>query len=108
LAGVGGGLNRIIGYGQLFQLHLEGDDFANLRVALVRVSAVTHGNNMDQRYVWLEAQPMSGTQPVGTAAFWVRAPDHGSIAPPGDYMLFAVDRFGIPSVATFVQLTQTH
>jgi Domain of unknown function (DUF1929) len=60
-------------------------------VALIRVSSVTHSNNMDQRFVGLEI--------VGRThdTLRVRAPLDGTVAPPGHYMLFIVSRNRVPS-----------
>lgn len=42
---------------------------------------------------------------AGTGALTVTAPPNGNIAPPGYYMLFILNNSGVPSVATFVQVT---
>src|SRR3954451_9726745 len=56
-------------------------DPASIRkVALVRLGAVTHSNNMEQRYV-----PLSFS--AGTTSVTAIAPANASIAPPGFYML---------------------
>jgi hypothetical protein len=53
---------------------------------------------MNQRYVPLRV--------TGSAAgkLTVRSPANANIAPPGYYMLFALDRAGTPSVARWVRL----
>ena len=68
-------------------------------VVLVRNGAATHAFNMDQRLVG-----MSFT--AGSGALAVTAPPNGNISPPGYYMLFILNTSGVPSVASFVQLTQ--
>ena len=65
------------------------------KVALVRLGAVTHSNNMDQRYV-----PLSFT--AGATSVTATAPSNANIAPPGIYMLFIIDSNGVPSVARMV------
>jgi hypothetical protein len=73
-------------------------DAANIaKVALVRLGAVTHSNNMEQRYV-----PLQFT--AGTGVLHVTAPATTAIAPPGPYMLFILDRTGVPSVAKMMSL----
>jgi hypothetical protein len=67
-------------------------------VVLVRNGTVTHSFGMDQREV-----EMSFT--AGSSALTVTAPPSGNIAPPGYYMLFILNNSGVPSVATFVQVT---
>jgi hypothetical protein len=67
------------------------------KVALVRLGAVTHSNNMEQRYV-----PLSFT--AGATSITATAPANANIAPPGFYMLFIVDANGVPSVARMVSV----
>lgn len=67
------------------------------RVALVRPAAVTHGFDHNQRYVPL-AFERSG------AAVRVVAPADGNVAPPGDYLLFIIDRRGVPSEGHWIRL----
>jgi hypothetical protein len=67
------------------------------KVALVRLGAVTHSNNMEQRYV-----PVAFTAATGTLT--VTAPANVNIAPPGYYMLFIVNSAGVPSVAPIVNV----
>jgi WD40 repeat protein len=65
------------------------------KVALVRLGAVTHSNNMEQRYIPL-------TYTAGATSLTATAPANANIAPPGYYMLFIVDSNGVPSVASMV------
>ena len=68
------------------------------KVALVRLGAVTHSVNMEQRYV-----PLSFT--AGAGSLTATAPANANIAPPGVYMLFVVGSDGVPSVAKMVTVT---
>ena len=68
------------------------------KVALVKLGAVTHSNNMEQQYV-----PLSFTASSGKLS--VNAPATVNIAPPGYYMLFLVNSAGVPSVAPILKLT---
>ena len=67
------------------------------KVALVRLGAVTHSVNMEQRYV-----PLSFT--AGTGTVNATAPANPNVAPPGVYMLFVIGADGVPSVARMVRL----
>jgi Domain of unknown function (DUF1929)/Bacterial Ig domain len=67
------------------------------KVALVRLGAVTHSDNMEQRYVPARFTAASGT-------LTVTAPANVNIAPPGYYMLFLVNSAGVPSVAPIVSV----
>jgi hypothetical protein len=64
-------------------------------VALVAVGNMTHGINMNQRFL-----PLTFT--AGAGIVTATAPPNTSLAPPGWYMLFLVDSAGVPSVASFV------
>ena len=67
------------------------------RVVLVKNGATTHGFNMEQRYIEL-ASSVSGGQVS------VQAPARAADAPPGFYMLFALDAAGVPSEAKMVRV----
>ncbi len=67
------------------------------KVALVRLGAVTHSVNMEQRYV-----PLSFTANGETIN--AVGPANPNIAPPGIYMLFAINANGVPSVARMVRV----
>ena len=71
------------------------------KVALVRLGAVTHSVNMEQRYV-----PLTFT--AGAGALTATAPANANIAPPGVYMLFVVDANGVPSVAAWSRHERQH
>jgi galactose oxidase len=64
----------------------------------IRMSSVTHSVNNDQRRV-----PATITAEVGTA-YTVMTPANSGIAPPGYYMLFALDAAGVPSVARILRI----
>jgi hypothetical protein len=67
------------------------------KVALVRLGAVTHSDNMEQRYI-----PLSFT--AGSTSLTATSPANANIAPPGYYMLFIIDANGVPSVASMVNV----
>ncbi|MEX1046990.1 MAG: galactose oxidase-like domain-containing protein [Actinomycetota bacterium] len=67
------------------------------RVALVRPGAVTHANDMEQRYVDLDFETAAGVVNA-------EVPSNPNVAPPGYYMLFIVDSEGVPSEAAWVQV----
>jgi Domain of unknown function (DUF1929)/Bacterial Ig-like domain len=67
------------------------------KVALVRLGAVTHSVNMEQRYV-----PLSFTANSGSLN--ATAPANANVAPPGVYMLFVIGTDGVPSVAKMVRV----
>ena len=68
-------------------------------MALVRLGAVTHSVNMEQRYV-----PLSFTADGG--AVNAIAPANANVAPPGIYMLFVINADGVPSVARMMRVAQ--
>jgi hypothetical protein len=67
-------------------------------VVLIRAGAVTHAFDMDQRLVGMLFSVQGTT-------LTVTSPPNGNIAPPGYYLLFLVNTAGVPSVASFVQLS---
>src|SRR6185437_7848830 len=91
------GVTPAFGYGSIF--HVQTPDLADIRsVVLIRPGAPTHAFDMDQRLIDLSFT-MAGGQ------LNVTAPPNGNIAPPGYYMLFILNASGVPSVASFVQLS---
>ena len=84
-----------LGYNQTFVV--QSPDAGRIaKVALVGVGSMTHGLNMNQRYL-----PLNFT--AGSGSLTVTAPANQNLAPPGYYLLFIVDTAGVPSVASFVQ-----
>ncbi|MFI7339881.1 galactose oxidase-like domain-containing protein [Streptomyces sp. NPDC050085] len=68
------------------------------KAELIRPAAVTHSSDPNQRYVDL---PLS----VDGNNVDLNVTSNPNLAPPGWYMLFAVDANGVPSVAQWVHLT---
>jgi hypothetical protein len=83
-------------YGQSFSI-TTANASSIASVALVRPGATTHADDFDQRYVNLSFT-------IGTGTLTATAPENGSIAPPGYYMLVIVNTSGVPSVMPFLQL----
>jgi Galactose oxidase-like, Early set domain len=93
------GAPSAVGYGDTFTV--TSPDAANISsVILVRDGSVTHAFGMDQREVALSFT-------AGSGVLTVTSPPNGNIAPPGYYMLFLLNQAGVPSVASFVQVTAT-
>jgi hypothetical protein len=65
--------------------------------ALIRLSAVTHAFDQNQRYVPLTFQQTTG-------GLTVQSPSAANLAPPGYYMLFIVNSTGVPSVASIIKV----
>ena len=87
-----------VGYGAGFDVSTP-EAAAIRKLALVRLGAVTHSVNMEQRYV-----PLTFT--AGTGTLRATSPVNANVAPPGMYMLFAIDANGVPSQARMVTLRQ--
>jgi Domain of unknown function (DUF1929) len=64
---------------------------------LMRPGATTHAVDMEQRSIELARR-------AGEAGVVLTSPPDPSVAPPGWYMLFALDARGVPSVARWIQL----
>lgn len=73
-------------------------DSAIASFALIRLSSVTHSVNTDQRRV-----PLQFTA-SGTNRYAVQIPADPGNAPPGYYMLFALNAAGVPSVSKQIQI----
>jgi hypothetical protein len=87
----------VIGYGATFQVQTP--NAANISSAvLIRAGSVTHAFDMDQRLIGLNFT-------AGSGLLNVTSPPNSSIAPPGYYMLFILNSAGVPSLASFVQLS---
>ena len=87
-------------YGQAFPIPMPGaEDVAS--VCFIRLSAVTHAFNTEQRYVALHFMA------TGSEELEIVAPGDPSLAPPGHYMLFVMNGAGVPAVAPIVQLVIT-
>lgn len=86
-----------VNYSETF--FIETPDAANIaNVRLIRLGAVTHAFDMNQRLV-------AATFTETTGGLNVTAPSNIDHAPPGHYMLFIVDRANdIPSVAKIIQI----
>jgi galactose oxidase len=67
--------------------------------ALVRMAAATHSVNNDQRRI-----PLPITGGSLTDGYWLRIPADRGVVLPGNYMLFALDAAGRPSIAKVVQI----
>lgn len=98
-------------YGRSLVLRAQGPGVGpRTRAALIRLGSTTHGNEMDQRYVWLHTEPHLAdpahgeTQPSCTLT--VTPPSNPAAAPPGDYLLVVVDDSGVPSEGTTVRLSR--
>jgi len=82
-------------YGQSFNVLTNRSAMAG--AVLVAPAATTHGNDMHQRVIKLQAQQLSN-------GLNVTVPASSALVPPGNYMLFVMDSAGIPSVAKFVRI----
>ena len=71
---------------------------ATPRFALIRMSAVTHSVNNDQRRIPLTPATVRGT------TYTLRLPVRKGILLPGNYMLFALNAQGTPSVAKIINI----
>ncbi|KQT13671.1 hypothetical protein ASG30_19865 [Ramlibacter sp. Leaf400] len=93
------GVPSQVGYGQ--RVTVQSAQAAGIgKVTLIRLSAVTHAFNMDQR---INVLPFA----AGAGTLDITLPSSANQAPPGMYMVFLVDGNGVPSVGSVVQLGGT-
>jgi len=83
-----------VNYGQTT---LIGTSDSIAKVSWIRLSAVTHSYNQEQRFM-----PLSFTS--GTGGINVTFPASANISPPGYYMLFLLNSAGVPSVAKIINI----
>jgi galactose oxidase len=74
-------------------------DRAVARFAILRLGAVTHSVNNDQRRI-----PLAATATTSTSYNLTIPADRGIVLP-GNYMLFALDSAGVPSVAKTLRIS---
>lgn len=90
------GVPAAAGYGQQFTVQTP--NAADIsKVTLIRLAAVTHAFDENQRMNTLQFTRGSGSLNITT-------PAHANLAPPGHYWLFIVNSAGVPSVAGLVRL----
>jgi Domain of unknown function (DUF1929) len=91
-------------FGERFQIEThDADDIT--KVVLARPMAPTHNTDTEQRIVQLLFNC------CGKHGLEVTAPDGWlpyATAPPGYYMLFIINRRGVPSIAKFIRLVAPH
>jgi hypothetical protein len=91
------GAPATVTYGQVFTIWTPGA--ANIRkVTWIRLSAVTHSFNQNQRMNVLSFSLAASNRLA------VTAPSNANLAPPGHYMVFVVNSSGVPSVAKVVRI----
>lgn len=83
-------------YGTNFSVGFSGGPISE--VVLMSLGSMTHSFDANQRYVQLAIASAGGT----TAQ--IVAPPNPQTAPPGYYMLFALDQNRVPSVARFLRI----
>ena len=90
---------ELLQLGQSFALDFAGASGIS-RVTLVKTGSVTHGFNMEQRFLELAFSASGGSLSV-------QAPARSTDAPPGTYLLFVIDSAGVPSVGRIVRIEPT-
>jgi hypothetical protein len=83
-------------YGEVFTIATP-DEASIAAVNLVRLTSVTHANNMSQRINQLRFVRAEG-------GLKVTAPSDPNLCPPGHYMLFLLNDQGVPSVAPIIRI----
>jgi hypothetical protein len=85
-----------VGYGQTFTISTDRKGVTS--AVLVAPGATTHGNDMHQRAIKLAVQ-------VRNKTLTATVPNSRGTVPPGYYMLFVLDKTGVPSVSRFVNVS---
>ena len=87
-----------VAYASSFNVQTASPDIGS--IILMKAGSVTHSFDMDQRFVGLTFTAASG-------GYSVNVPSNSNLLPPGYYMLFLVNKAGVPSIAKFVQVSGT-
>jgi hypothetical protein len=87
-----------ITWGQQFTVSSDDAD-SIASAALLRAGSCTHSFNPDQRYVGLSILQRS------SGSLTLESPPDGTVAPPGNYLLFILTSAGVPSTAAQVNLS---
>jgi hypothetical protein len=85
-----------VGYGAQFQIETP-QAAAITHVSLIRLGAVTHAFDQNQRFQRL-------TFTANATGLTVTAPSSSNRAPPGHYMVFILDGNDVPSVAKIIRI----
>jgi hypothetical protein len=91
-------LSSFVQVGKTLRVFTSGQASSISRITLVRMGSTTHAFNMDQRFLELTFSRSS------SSSLTVRAPANTNIAPPGYYILTAIDNAGVPSVGSIIQI----
>jgi len=93
------GVPSRIGYNSV-PFTVQTPDALNIQsVVLIKPGSDTHAWDMEQRLLGLTFTATAGR-------LTVNSPPNSNLAPPGYYMLFVLNRMGVPSIAKFVQVLQ--
>jgi Domain of unknown function (DUF1929) len=80
-----------------FVLYTPGQASTISKVTLIRMGSTTHAFNMDQRFLSVNFKR------YGSDWIMAESPNNPNIAPPGYYMMFAVNAAGVPSVGRIIR-----
>jgi hypothetical protein len=83
-------------YGEQFRIETP-DPAAIAHVSLIRLGAVTHAFDANQRFLRLSFT-------ADATGLTVTAPSSGNRVPPGHYMVFILSGSAVPSVAKIVRI----
>ncbi|MCQ4083948.1 galactose oxidase early set domain-containing protein [Streptomyces sp. RB6PN25] len=91
----------------MITLDVSGESlYRDARAALIRFGCTTHGNDMDQRFVWLRVLGHRREDiERGLRTLRAQIPQNAAAAPPGDYQLVVVGGEGVPSRGRIVRMT---
>ena len=85
-----------INYSQKFSITVGANDVVG-KVSWVRIGSVTHACNMNQSFTFLEFKQDG-------AEVTITAPSNHNLVPAGHYMLFVLNKDGVPAVAPIILL----
>ncbi|WP_035700199.1 galactose oxidase early set domain-containing protein, partial [Glycomyces tenuis] len=94
-----------VDHGGTFTVTASGGELTTgAEVAIIRPGSTTHGNNMDQRFVWLDTAVASEGSETAPWTFTATVPENPAAAPPGRYMVVVVTEEKVPSEAEWIHI----
>jgi hypothetical protein len=91
-----------LAYGAEATAEVTGHGVRNCKVVLMKAGAVTHGLDMDQRGITLRVTARTSPTRLPGGAERVQVtflgPSGPTVAPPGPYLLFVLDNWGVPTI----------
>ncbi|XP_031250612.1 aldehyde oxidase GLOX1-like [Pistacia vera] len=101
--------DKVISYGKSFSVQVKSKEMStvlnmhDIRLSMYAPPFTTHGISMNQRLLILGLVNVDNNVGNGIHTIVAEAPPSGSVAPPGYYLFYVVNK-GVPSIAMWIQI----